>query len=299
MRLGVNILNWNQADDTLKCVSSVRSWQITEKVVWVVDNASCAADRDRLVAGLDKETLLVSETNRGFAGGNNLAIQAALAAGCQYILLLNNDARISEENVNCLRQALNDDPRLGIVGPTLWDGRNPNRLLSAGGGDIGTAVSPHLTTPPAPDEIREVTYAPGTCALIRREIFERVGLLDETYFFGGEMADLCMRAREAGYTVAIVGGAKAFHTVDRSSEIRHWLHIYYVLRNRFLFVRKFHRRRQWRLFLFWTAQSGRPWLQAVLAGDWRRERAIRLAVWDGWRGRFGGQNRRVSRGEIA
>lgn len=300
MSLAIILLNWNQAEDTAVCARTLLAWPASlPRQIWVVDNGSQASDLKTLRQLEPDVHLITSQTNRGFAGGNNLGIQAALDAGCEQILLLNNDAAIDIQNLQRLQQALQNEERLGVVGPTLWDSDNPERLLSAGGDDIGTVVSAHYTMPPQPGEIRPVAYVPGACVLIRRQVFEAVGLLDEAYFFGGEVADLCARARQQGVESAIVGGARACHAVDRSAAIRHRLHIYYVLRNRFLFVRKFHADRRRPLFWQWTRHSLRPWLQALLTADWPRERAIRLAVWDGWRGRFGAQNGRVTKGEIA
>jgi GT2 family glycosyltransferase len=197
-----------------------------------------------------------------------------------------------------LQDTLQTNPELGVVGPVLWDEDRPGVLLSAGGVDIGRHVSGHILEPPTDDEIRPVTYVPGTCVMIGADTLHTVGLLDEDYFFGGEMADLCARARQHGITSAIDGGAHATHSVDRSFALRHKLHIYYVLRNRFLFVRKFHRQERLRLFVYWTVSSIKLWLESLLNQDWQRARAIGLACLDGWRGRFGGQNARVTKGEI-
>jgi GT2 family glycosyltransferase len=135
--------------------------------------------------------------------------------------------------------------------------------------------------------------------LIRTVVLQEIGCLDEDYFFGGEVADLCARSRQHGYDCAIVGGVKAYHEVDRSAEVRQQLHIYYVLRNRFLFVSKFHTAQKWRLFAYWTWQCLLVWGNAVKSRHWQRARAVLLACWDGWNGRFGPQNVRVTKGAIS
>lgn len=298
MSLAVIILNWNQAADAITCAQLVRGWTALSPRLWLVDNHSAPQSRQMLRDALPDAQIIYSERNRGFAGGNNLGIRAALDAGCAHILLLNNDAAIDAAGVARLQQTLRENPDVGVVGPPVWDADRPHVLLSAGGSDIGTTPGSHMQQPPAPGALRDVAYVPGACVLIRRELFEAVGLLDEAYFFGGEMADLCALGRQRGFRSVIDGGARAVHKVDRSAEVRRDLHIYYVVRNRFLFVRKHHARRRLRLYLFWTMHSIRPFLQALLHGDWRRARAIWLACWDGWRGRFGGQNARVSRGSI-
>ena len=296
MSLAVIILNWNGAEDTIACVKSVQAWAKPADAIWVVDNNSSPEEQARLQQSLCNVTFIFSPTNLGFAGGNNLGLQAALAARHESVLLLNNDATVAETAVSQLLSLLQSQPHLGMVGPELWDG---DKLLSAGGGDIGLTLATHHQQPIAAGEVQEVAYVPGTCILIRTAVLQQIGLLDEAYFFGGEVADLCARAQAQGYRAAVLGGTRAQHHIERSAGQRHQLHIYYVLRNRFLYVQKFHPARRLRLFLYWTLAAGRIWLHALLSRNRPRARAAALACWDGWNGRFGGQNARVTRGEIS
>jgi len=296
MSLAVLILNWNRAEDTIHCVHSVQKWLPPGDSIWIIDNNSVAEDRARLQQILsDKVNFIFSDTNLGFAGGNNLGLQAVLTSGYEAVLLLNNDAIVDGTAVFKLLSLLQNNPHLGMVGPELWDG---SQLLSAGGGDIGLALNTHLQKPLAASEVRPVVYVPGTCILIRTTVLQQIGVLDEAYFFGGEVADLCARAQQAGYQTAVLGGTRAQHHVERSAGQRHQLHIYYVLRNRFLYVQKFHTPQRLKLFVYWSLTGGRIWLEAVIQRNWPRARAAALAVWDGWNGRFGGQNTRVTRGQL-
>lgn len=296
MSLGILILNWNRAEDTIACVRSVQTWIQSEDDIWVIDNNSFPEEQEKLQKTLNNVKFIFNPTNLGFAGGNNLGLQAAIAAQHDAVLLLNNDAIIEETAVAQLLTLLHDHPQLGMVGPELWDG---DQMLSAGGSDIGLTLATHQQQPLAAGELREVAYVPGTCIFIRTAVLQQIGLLDEAYFFGGEIADLCARAHKNGYRAAILGGTRAQHHVERSAAQRHQLHIYYVLRNRFLYVRKFHPNQRLRLFLHWSLVSGRIWLQAILTRNRPRARAAALACWDGWNGRFGGQNARVTRGKIS
>lgn len=87
--------------------------------------------------------------------------------------------------------------------------------------------------------------------------------------------------------------ARAEHDLDRSAGDRRILHLYYVVRNRFLFVRKHYPRRRAWLYARWAGRAGVTALAAFGRGDRRRARAAALGVADGLRGRFGGQNERV------
>jgi GT2 family glycosyltransferase len=293
MALGVIILNWNAADDTIACLRSIQTWQDLSSQVWVVDNGSEDGGAERIARAHPYVRLIRSRFNRGFAGGNNLALVETLEAGCEQVLLLNNDATIDVESVATLLETLRSRPDIGIIGPTVWDSDRPQVLLSAGGTDMARNLVSHILEPPSDGELRLVAYVPGTCVLIRTAVLHAVGLLDEDYFFGGELADLCERARRHGLASAVDGRAQAYHRIDRSSELRHSLHIYYVLRNRFLFIRKFYAGKRLVLFSLWLAYGAYLAALALAHGQRRRARAVLLGLVDGLRGRFGGQNERV------
>lgn len=289
--IGAIVLNWNRAADTLACLHMIAEWQPVP-VTWVVDNGSTggAALPDATFPGV---RLIRSSINLGFAGGNNLALRQALEAGCDFVLLLNNDAWLAQADLDRLVEAMRSDPSIGVIGPVLRDRQPPHRLLSAGGRDIARYVLSHDLELPPDGRLKDVTYVPGTVALLRATLLERIGLLDERYFFGGEVADLCERARAAGSRSVIHAGAQALHDLDRSSQLRDSLHAYYVFRNRFLFIRKFRAERKTRLFLVWIARGGGMTLAALVRGRFRRARAIGLGVWHGLTGQYGGRNEQV------
>lgn len=295
MSLAIIILNWNQPDDTMHCVSICKKWLEPGDHIWVVDNNSTPRVKKQLNEVGEDVSVIFSSRNLGFGGGNNLGIQAAMNAGHEFMLLLNNDASITKTAVSNLITTLKQHPELGMVGPEIWDG---DRLLSAGGKDIARTLATHYDEPIPEGELRDVAYVPGTCILMRTAVLQKIGLLDEAYFFGGEVADLCARANQTGYKSAILGGSCVQHQLERSAHQRHQLHIYYILRNRFLFIKKFHSNQKTKLYLYWSRQAVHIWLQAILAGNMPRARAVALACWDGWNGRFGGQNARVTRGAV-
>jgi GT2 family glycosyltransferase len=185
------------------------------------------------------------------------------------------------------------DPAIGVVGPTLW---HRGECVSAGGRDIARYASTQLRPSAPPASPVDVDYVPGTVALFRRQVFDRVGLFDEDYFFGGEMADLCYRARLHGFRSVIDPRARAEHDLDRSLQLRETLHIYYVVRNRFLYVRKHHARQRVPLYARWIVRGVVTAVVALGRGRWRRARSATLGVLDGVRGRFGGQNARILAG---
>jgi len=297
MELTVIILNWNAAADTVRCVRNVASWKRLQPAILVVDNGSTDGSPNVISRECPEVHLIRNSTNLGFAGGNNRGIVEALPlpgeTGDAPILLLNNDAWIEENDVIRLLETLRANERVGLIGPLLFDARQRDRLLAAGSKDPARHHRSHSPELPAGGPVHVVECVPGTVILGRAEVFRTVGLLDEDYFFASEVADLCLRARQHGYLSAIDTRARAFHDLGRSSRLRETLHTYYIIRNRFLLIRKFHRKWKVLFYGFWTLYSLALSMKMQLNGNLPAARAIRLGFLDGLRGRFGGQNERV------
>ena len=294
MKLSVVILNWNAAEDTAACLRSVRAWEATalvgRPVIWVVDNGSRPPGIDPIRSEFPEVYALQSPINQGFAGGSNLGIEAALEGGSDAVLLLNNDATVDASSVAAMLATLGSHPAIGVVGPTVW---HRGRCVSAGGRNIARHAVTHLKLREPPTTLLDVDYVSGVAALVKRQVFERVGLLDEDYFFAGEMADLCHRARLRGFRSVTDPRARARHDLERSSELRQALHRYYIVRNRFLFVRKHYPRQRAWFDARWVVRGALTALAALFHGNRHGARAATLGVVDGLRGRFGGQNDRV------
>ena len=293
MELAVIILNWNAAADTVSCARRIAAWERLRPVILVVDNGSVDDSVEVISRECPDVHLVRNKTNLGFGGGNNRGIVEALAAGSTAILLLNNDAFIEEDDATRLLSTLQDDERIGFVGPLLFDAEVKGRLLAAGGRDPVRHHHSHIYELPRNGPIHIVEYVPGTVLLGRSELFRTVGILDEEYFFTMEVADLCMRAARRGYVSAVDTRARAFHRLSRSSNLRETLHTYYIIRNRFLFIRKFYPKQKVLYYGFWTLYSLALSLKVQFSGKPTTAQAVRLGLVDGLRGQFGGQNERV------
>jgi GT2 family glycosyltransferase len=295
MKLSIIILNWNAAEDTLRCVRDIEAWERLRPAIVVVDNASTDGSPALIARECPGARLVRNPVNQGFAGGNNRGIEAArsMGLGDAPMLLLNNDARIGEDDVIRLLETMREDERIGIIGPLLFDAGQRDRLLAAGSKDPARHHRSHSGALPEGEPVRVVECVPGTVVVVRAEVWRALGLLDEDYFFASEVADLCLQARRRGFLSAVDARARAFHELGRSSRIRETLHTYYIIRNRFLLVRKFHARYKFLFYGFWACYSLALSLKLQWAGKRSAARAVRLGLLDGLRGRFGGQNERV------
>jgi GT2 family glycosyltransferase len=221
--LSIVVLNWNGADDTLRCLASVEEFGAGATVV-VVDNGSREDDAARVAEVVERSvgvTLVRNAENLGFAGGCNLGIRVALESGARYVLLLNNDATLEPGAVETLLEFMDRHPRAGLVSPLILDASG-ERVWAAGGirarrevvCGLGLTGRPVAVVPRGPFQ----SYALTGCALlVRREVFEQVGTFDPDYFAYVEDVDLSRRAAGAGWELWVVPAARVRHRVSRSS----------------------------------------------------------------------------------
>ena len=290
MEISVIILNWHAAHDTIACVNTLFGWRSIIPHIFVVDNGSAETDTAQIAAACPQVHLLKNTKNLGFAGGNNIGIRTALEKYPNApMLLLNNDAAISETAILTLLDVLTADETIGAVGPLLVDSNHPATLLAAGGINPVQHLRSHQLSAPQTARPFQVDYVPGTAILIRTDVFRRVGLLDDRYFFTMEVADWCHRAQNAGFKSVIVPTVTASHSIHRSGALRKSLYPYYTIRNRFLFLRK-HYPHHIELWFFWTSYSLALTAKTTLTGETDTARAVWRGLADGLRGRFGNQN---------
>jgi GT2 family glycosyltransferase len=174
------------------------------------------------------------DRNVGYAAGNNAAIAEALRSDHppRYVLLLNPDTVPRPGAVAALVQFLDDHPGVGIAGSRLEDADGtPQRsafqfptVLGELEDGLRLGVCSRLlrqwaVAPPPPEEAGPCDWVAGASLIVRREVFEVVGLLDEEYFLYFEEVDFCRRARAAGWPCWYVPASRVVHLVGRSSGV--------------------------------------------------------------------------------
>ncbi|RTZ59178.1 MAG: hypothetical protein DSZ32_05695 [Gammaproteobacteria bacterium] len=288
MRTAAIILNWNNATETADCVRSLQAWTAPPQTIYVVDNASAPADVEAL-RELTGVTLIINDRNRGYSGGNNVGMRDAISDSHEAILLLNNDARITEADYSTLAETMEKDPSVAVAGPLIYDG-DGLRLQNAGGRDIGLHYISHYSSPLDSNQTYDVDYVSGTVALFRVSVLGKVGLLDEDYFFSGEIADICKRIQRQlpGQRIVIDPHAKARHDLGISSDNRATLYTYYTVRNRYLYIRKHRLALLPVLFPYWMYRHLRHAWSAWRMQQKDSAQLILVGIYHGLKGRFGG-----------
>jgi GT2 family glycosyltransferase/glycosyltransferase involved in cell wall biosynthesis len=224
-RVGVVIVNRGRPDETRAAAESAADPELRPAVL-VVENGPGPAWSPP--AGV--ETLALAE-NRGFAAGANAGLARLVDAGCDRVLLLNNDARLEPGALRRLADALEDE-RVAAAGPWILraDGRLESRGLRLGHGSGRARLVGHGEAA-RPGEGRDPADAlSGAALMIRASALAAVGPLDEDYFHSFEDADWSARARRAGFDLVVVRGARVRHasaaTLGDSP-----LRLYYAARN--------------------------------------------------------------------
>jgi GT2 family glycosyltransferase len=287
-RMAVIIINWNNAAATLRSVSQVLSWQIPGVQVIVVDNGSMSGDLAAIEGSDLSFSLIKNNANLGYSGGNNAGILRALDEKYPYVMLLNSDVLLKAPCVDKLLGYLDRSGGTGVVGPLLEE----SGTLYAGGQDIGKYSRTRVPFKPGGARPGPVSadYVPGTVFLARREAFEKTGLLDDEFFFSGEIADFCRRLSDEGLTCEILCECSATHDPDTGSKMRDMVYSYYTVRNRFLYVRKHYRYVRFFLTVRWVIGDAIQIILAVVAGKSGRAHALWYGLRDGLKGRFGNRN---------
>lgn len=234
------ILNYNGAQMTLNCVDSVLKIDHPNFRVIVVDNASTDDSAIRFKEALTdpRVELLVNDKNEGYAGGNNRGIERALAAGADYIFILNNDTIVEPGCLTPLVEAMERDAVLGIAGcPIFGPGPHPAinwrmRFNLFTGGDVELGDGAQVT------KSHEVELVMGAAMLVRVSTIKRIGMFDERFFLFLEDADFCFRARRAGYKVGFVPSAGVRHLAGRTTRSFRPVGVFCWTRNRAWLVRR-------------------------------------------------------------
>jgi GT2 family glycosyltransferase len=236
-KLVVSIINYRTAEMTIACAQSALDdiGEIDAHVV-VVDNASGDGSAERLSDWIDSLpanapiTLLRSPTNTGFSGGHNQGVSARAA---EAYLLLNSDGYLRSGALSALLEALAARPEAGLVGARLEseDGTVQNssfRFFSPVSELIRGARLSALTrllrrwepTLPAPPDPMLIDWVSFAGVVVRREVFDQIGLLDEGYFMYFEDMDFCLRAKRAGWSVAYAPEARIVHLRGGSAPVK-------------------------------------------------------------------------------
>lgn len=236
-------VNFNQHLVTEALLESVISLNVYENIELIaVDNGSLYNPVPVWEQKYPQFRFIRSETNLGFAGGNNLAIREA--AG-DYIFLVNNDTIVTADLVLKLTRVLDTFERAGVVSPLIHYYDRPDMIQYAGYTRMNFFTGRNRCIGQFEEDkgqydgpARETAYAHGAAMMVSREVLETAGLMDERYFLYYEELDWCERIRRSGYKIFFEPSALIYHKESVSVGKTTGLKEFFMHRNRILFIRK-------------------------------------------------------------
>lgn len=240
--LSIITVNYNGVKDTCELMESLPLNDESLEVI-VVDNASKEDEATVISQQFPQVKVIRSKQNLGFAGGNNLGIQAAKG---KYLFFINNDTllRPQTSDLGSLMSRLDSSPKIGMVCPKIrfswgnqliqYAGYTPlspvtlrNQSIGYGEEEHGQYDSPHPTP-----------YAHGAAMMIKREVIEKAGMMPECYFLYYEELDWSMMIRRTGYEIWYEPACTIFHKESQTTGQQSPLKTFYITRNRLLFAKR-------------------------------------------------------------
>ena len=240
-RLAVVILNYRTPDLTIDCLRSLKQevQSLPGTHVVVVDNDSPDDSVEKIGSAIRREqwdwvTFLPQSRNGGYAFGNNVGIRHLLATKQppDYILLLNPDTVVRPDALSALVRFMDDHPEAGIAGsrleeldetpqcsafrfPTVFSELDDGLRL----GIVSRLLDRWKLVLPPLEEACQVEWVAGASMIVRRSVFETVGLMDENYFLYYEEVDFCMAVNRGGWSCWYVPSSRVVHYVGQSTGV--------------------------------------------------------------------------------
>jgi len=271
-RVGVAVLNYQGARDTIECLASLRTLSTPVRII-VVDNGSDDGSVGEIAAAAPSAELVVNASNLGFGAGNNVAIERFLVdEAIEYVWLLNNDTTVEPDTLDTMVAAADSHPLVGTVGSVIYYADRRGDVQTWGGGGYSTRTG---RTRDAVSSVDRVDYITAASALLRVEALRDVGLFDSRFFFLYEDVDLGVRLHQRGWRVVVAAESRVWHKGGGTSPALSPFRMEQHAAGLVVFLRKHSR----------TALLGS--LPMLAHYTWlsirRRDMSIMRAAWRGWR----------------
>ncbi|HNR18305.1 MAG TPA: glycosyltransferase family 2 protein [Chitinophagaceae bacterium] len=215
-------------------------------ILYLVDNSE-SATTDAIISQCLKEYPVTAYRhiktggNIGVAAGNNTGIKLSLADNCSHVLILNNDIEIEQDFMFSKLLSLADAGESMIV-PKIYYYDEKKIWMAGGYMDKWRALGVHYgynkKDKPKYNIARHVTYSPTCFMLVKKEVFDATGIMDEKYFAYYDDTDFVLRATKLGYKIWYEPSLELLHKVSSSVGTNSPFYVYYSNRNKIYFIRK-------------------------------------------------------------
>jgi GT2 family glycosyltransferase len=251
-QLSIIIVNYNVENLLKKCLESIFKYEKDlEFEVIVVDNNSKDHSQEMLKSDFPQVKLIENKRNLGFSKACNQGIKESRG---RYILLLNPDTELTPGGFKEMIEFMDSKPDVGICGPKMMDQQGNLQFSCRSFPSYLTAISSsqsilhkifpenflsqkYLLKDQNHSQIMEVDWVSGSSLLAKREMLEKIGLLDERFYMYVEDVDLCYRAKKSGFSVFYFPQVLVIHHIGRSTgkkkitmQVEHHRSMYYFYR---------------------------------------------------------------------
>lgn len=293
MKVSAIVLSWNSREYITPCIKSL------EKVahpgvdfeIIIVDNGSTDGSPDFLKEKFSRHTLIINDSNLGYAEGNNTGIRKALDGNSDFVWIVNPDVYVDKDALMELYTAALKYRDTGIFGSKIYfapgfefhkDRYKPEQIgkviwYAGGRIDWANLIASHRGVDEVDehqyDRDLETDFVTGASMFIRAQVLQDIGVLDWRYFLYYEENDFCQRALRHGYRLMYIWKSVVWHANAQATGIGSGLQDYYISRNRLLFGLRYASaftkyalvRESLRLYL-----RGRPWQRRGVIDYWKR-----------------------------
>ncbi len=231
------ILNYNTFDDTVCCIESIRKYTTNDVYkIYIVDNNSLDKSGDKLAQKYEKDdeiSVIISDVNLGFSGGNNIGIKSALNDGFEYVYLLNSDIILLNDAFANMQKALEDNETAAVVGPSIYSPDNKYVQYARKGITLATYLSSQRSVeticPSLNKKLRYYSYSPdedfvfdgmvsGCCFGMSAAFIKTAECMDDKVFMYYEEDILAHLLKKYGKKAMIASQAQVVHNEGSSTK---------------------------------------------------------------------------------
>jgi GT2 family glycosyltransferase len=247
----VVLVNYKVATDTIVCVNSIKKTKDAPHII-VVDNGSAPEVVQELRDACPGLDIIVAPGNVGFSVGNNLGIKKALKMGAEVVYILNNDTEVDPNLFFRAYRYVAGKNR--ISGGKIYyakgyefhaEQKGKGNIIWYAGGyfDWSVVIARHYGVDEEDhgqyDKIKPVDFITGCFIAVPRQVFKKIGLLDEPFFLYLEDTDFCLHAKAKGIEVMYNPNLVVYHRNSSSTVAGSPLVDYYITRNRFFIGKRY------------------------------------------------------------
>ena len=251
--ISIITINYNGLKDTCELMETLPLDDTSIEVI-VVDNASQQDEASVIEQRYPQVKVIRSSENLGFAGGNNLGIEASCG---KYLYFINNDTLLSlqgntvantkhgmQPELRYLVERLESDRQIGMVCPKIRFTWGDNLIQFAGYTPLSrvtlrnNAIGFNESDYGQYDTAHPTPYGHGAAMMVRREAIDKAGMMPTCFFLYYEELDWSMMIRRAGYTIWYEPASTIYHKESQTTGQASPLRTYYITRNRLFFVQR-------------------------------------------------------------